>query len=360
IISSQDYVSKAMTRKLVQWEREGWVGVRYSEVLKCLAAELKARSAKTTFVSAPKSPEARILSQEATRQARIGAGNGTRDIDLSVPAGTNLTGVRIQGNRQKTFYRGIREIKTHKLGSRASTDIKLTEVKESMKNIQDRVFTDEEIWRALRNRDFSPRTAQFLWRAMHNAHRVGKYWKYIPECQDRATCQECGEIEDLEHILINCKSPGQEIVWKAAERLWLEKESEWPGISLGSILGCGLLQFRDEKGKLKRGTQRMYRILVSESAYTVWKLRNERVISRAGDPLDESAIMNKWIYGINQRLQQDVVLANRSAKGNRPRLDPTLVKDTWANTLDDEGKLPNNWLKEARVLVGRRALTRNQ
>ncbi|KAF8186167.1 hypothetical protein K438DRAFT_1596686 [Mycena galopus ATCC 62051] len=195
---------------------------------------------------------------------------------------------------------------------------------------------------------------------MHNAHRVGEYWKHIPECEERAICQDCGEVEDLEHILVKCESPGAEIIWGAARKLWPEKESDWPEVSLGSILWCGLMRFVDEQGKLKSGTRRLYRILVSESAYTIWKLRNDTVISRAGAPLTEQEILNRWKYDLNQRLQQDVILANRSARRNRPRLAPALVKETWAGTLDEEDRLPENWLKESRVLVGRRALTQDQ
>jgi hypothetical protein len=87
----------------------------------------------------------------------------------------------------------------------------------------------------------------------------GKFWTHIPECEDRAKCKDCNVIEDLDHILTGCKSPGQEIIWKAAKSLWLEKEAVWPTVSLGTILGCGLAEFRDDKGKIKPGTQRLYR-----------------------------------------------------------------------------------------------------
>ncbi|KAJ7246801.1 hypothetical protein B0H12DRAFT_1305322 [Mycena haematopus] len=361
IVSSQGYVSKAMNKKLTQWEREGWVGVPHRMVMKCLAAELKARKARTTMIEAPSASDAELRCLEAARLAKEEAGrNGVRRIELTVPAGTSLAGVRLQNNKQKIFYRGIREIKTRDLKPRLSTDIKLAAVKESMLHLQKRAVADEEIWQSLRSKDFMPRTAQFLWRAMHNAHRVGDYWKHIPDCEDRAICQECGETEDLEHILLRCESPGAEIVWKAAEKLWLEKEPTWPEISLGTILGCGLMRFSDEEGKQRPGAKRLYKILVSESAYVIWKLRNDRVISRAGDPITEAEIINKWTHNLNQRLQQDIVLANRPTRRNRPRIAPTLVKDTWADTLDDESTLPDNWLKESRVLVGRRALTQNQ
>ncbi|KAJ7907791.1 hypothetical protein B0H13DRAFT_1618107, partial [Mycena leptocephala] len=174
----------------------------------------------------------------------------------------------------------------------------------------------------------------------------------LPECEDRATCKECDVVEDLEHILLGCASPGQEIIWRAAESLWHEKETHWPAVSLDTILGCGLAEFRDEKGRLKRGTQRLYRILISESAYLIWRLRNERVISRGGTPATEDEIVNKWKFAVNQRLQVDITLANRPRKGKRPVLAPQLVLMTWSNTLDNETSLPADWLREPRVLVG--------
>ncbi|KAJ7928295.1 hypothetical protein B0H13DRAFT_1597701 [Mycena leptocephala] len=173
-------------------------------------------------------------------------------------------------------------------------------VQKEVANAFGRYVTDADIWKAVAEKDILPRTAQFLWKGLHNAHRIGKYWDHIPECEDRATCKECDIVEELEHILLGCASPGQEIIWRAAESLWHEKETHWPAVSLGTILGCGLAEFRDEKGRLKRGTQRLYRILISESAYLIWRLRNDRVISRGGTPATEDEIVNKWKFAVNQ------------------------------------------------------------
>jgi ribonuclease HI len=243
---------------------------------------------------------------------------------------------------------------------RASTVKKVETVKTAIEITFGRYVSEADVWKAVSAKDILPRSAQFLWKGLHNAHRIGHYWTHIPECEDRAVCSECEVIEDLEHILVGCKSPGQGIVWRAAEALWLEKETKWPEVSLGTILGCGLAEFQDDGGKPKRGTQRLYRILMSESAYLIWKLRNEHVISRDGAPATEEEIMNKWKFVINQRLQVDRALANRPLKGKRPALAPQLVLTTWSNTLDNENSLPANWLREPRVLVGSRAFPQTQ
>jgi S-adenosylhomocysteine hydrolase len=57
IVSTQDHVCDAMN-KLSGWEHEGWVGVSNRNVLRCMAAELKARKAPTIFeVAEPGSPD---------------------------------------------------------------------------------------------------------------------------------------------------------------------------------------------------------------------------------------------------------------------------------------------------------------
>ncbi|KAJ7358078.1 hypothetical protein DFH08DRAFT_686853 [Mycena albidolilacea] len=356
IFSTQEYVREAMNDKLPIWEHEGWVGTPHRDVLRCLAAELKARKAPTILkLAEPGTPE-RMLCRQASMLAKEAARMRENvQWDLRLPKNTTLPGMSLQGNRQRVFYRGIRELKTEKLTPRPSTMKALEKVRKAAEDTFGRCISDAEIWRAVYVKEILPRTAQFLWKGLHNAHKIGKYWIHIPECEDRATCKMCEETEDLEHILVGCRSPEREIIWEGAKSLWLEKEANWPEVSLGSILGCGLAEFRDEKGKPKCGTQRLYRILMSESAYLIWKLRNDRVISRDGEPATEEEIKNKWKYAINLRLQVDKMLANRPVTGKRPALAPQLVLATWSNTLDNEKSLPADWLREPRVLVGSRA-----
>jgi ribonuclease HI len=101
VISSQSYVSEAMNKKLSNWEHEGWVGVPHREVLRCLAAEVKARKAPTFFrVAAPGSPnraQCRLAAMLAKRAARAPI---NEQWDLTLPQDTALPGLSVQGNRQ--------------------------------------------------------------------------------------------------------------------------------------------------------------------------------------------------------------------------------------------------------------------
>jgi hypothetical protein len=159
--------------------------------------------------------------------------------ELTIPPHTALPGLSLQGNRQKVFYKSIREVKAKKqaLDPRPSTVKMLNIVKKAVETAFGQHVTDARVWQSVTSKELLPRMAEFLWKGLHNAHRIGKYWTYIPECKDRAICQECGVLEDLDHILVECASPGREIIWKAAEALWREREEEWPELSLGTILG---------------------------------------------------------------------------------------------------------------------------
>ncbi|KAJ7230510.1 hypothetical protein GGX14DRAFT_344576, partial [Mycena pura] len=354
IYSAQPYIQEAMTKRLRRWEHEGWVGVQNRDVLRCLAAELKARSAPTYFEVAE--PGCHDPSRRVARLAKRAArGQATTNWDMTIPPGMALPGLSLQDNREKTFYRGIREEKTKKLAPRASTERNLKAIREAVCEAFGRHVSDADIWTSVSARDFLPRPAQFIWKGVHNAHKIGAYWMHIPECEEWATCQDCGELEDLDHILVRCESPGRELIWAAARTLWLERATAWPEVSLGTILGCGLAEFRDGRGKVDQGARRLYRILISESAYLIWRLRNEHVIDRDGVPAPAEEIENKFKFAINQRLQMDKVLANRPRKGKCPALPSKLVLATWSGILDDEQSLPADWLREPRVLVGKRA-----
>ncbi|KAJ7882339.1 hypothetical protein B0H13DRAFT_1573459, partial [Mycena leptocephala] len=63
-------------------------------------------------------------------------------------------------------------------------------------------------------------------------------------------------------------------------------------------------------------------------------------------------VHNRWVKIMNERLEIDINLTNRSKYGKQHALSPALVLDTWRRTLLDEGTLPADWLREPGVLVG--------
>ncbi|KAJ7017589.1 hypothetical protein C8F04DRAFT_889097, partial [Mycena alexandri] len=90
----------------------------------------------------------------------------------------------------------------------------------------------------------------------------------------------------------------------------------------------------------------------TESLFMIWKIRNDSVIKREGAAVPAHEIHNKWLYAINMRLKFDRALTNYAKFGKQNSIKVSLVLQTWSSTLMEEDKLPENWIREPRVLVG--------
>ncbi|KAJ7877275.1 hypothetical protein B0H13DRAFT_1631813 [Mycena leptocephala] len=113
-----------------------------------------------------------------------------------------------------------------------------------------------KIWQSIRHKDLSRQIKTFLWKGIYGALHSGKYWRHIPGFEDREMCQSCGVTESLEHILLECTSPGQAEVWNLAGQLWLKKHGQLPDLSLGNILGCCSTTFEVKSKSKPSGVNR--------------------------------------------------------------------------------------------------------
>lgn len=138
---------------------------------------------------------------------------------------------------------------------------------------------------------------------------------------------------------------GQEFVCYPASELWKLKTGDDLRPSMGEIIACGAIE------KADKGETRLLRIVVSESAHLIWKLRNERVIG-GKNPASTREIKNRWCKSINNRLAFDCALTDTKKYGNKS-LRKSVVRGTWSKVLRDEDRLPRNWFRESSgVLVG--------
>ncbi|THU75881.1 hypothetical protein K435DRAFT_706187, partial [Dendrothele bispora CBS 962.96] len=177
---------------------------------------------------------------------------------------------------------------------------------------------------------------------------------YTDEIKERATCQHDHKLEDITHILVNCESIGQELIWNLAGNLWSKKNSkiEWERPGLGVIIGAGLANISSQTGKRKSGDERLYKILIAESSYLAWKLCCERVIQNNNTPFTEQEVENRWNYMMNEHLQLDRRMT--SLNFGKKWVSPKLVKATsiWKGLLKAEDFLPDDWVTNTGVLVG--------
>jgi len=158
----------------------------------------------------------------------------------------------------------------------------------------------------------------------------------------------------MEHILTECNAPGRKQIWALANELWRKiSESNLPTL-FGSLIGCGLSKFKKQNGKADPGLNRLYRIIVSELMYMIWKIRCERTIAWGNDPTKTHSpheIHNKWLQAINARLKMDSVQTNTKIFKKKTIKAKTVLK-TWKNCLKDNVHETKNWCGKTGVLVG--------
>jgi hypothetical protein len=158
----------------------------------------------------------------------------------------------------------------------------------------------------------------------------------------------------MEHILMKCKIPGQDIVWQAVSQLWEMKTGRWLQPSYGEILGCASIKITTDEGKHNAGRTRLFQILVSEGAYLTWILSCKRVIEFENNPRKwpkKNQILNALLHRLNLRLRLDCLHTNE-ARYNRKAIRQQSVKKTWSGLLINEENLPPNWPRSSGVLVG--------
>ncbi|KAK0433770.1 ribonuclease H-like protein, partial [Armillaria borealis] len=353
IESKSKYMINTITSSLPYYEDKGWIGVQNAHEIKRTIAWLRQRGSNTLLEWVDDHTN-NTENEKANQQAIKGQKETScPKINLRTPIQLNLQGIKLSSLTQTTAYKAIRQ-KTA-LKERKSTTINLDIARYAANDLSGHTPTDSRIWISIRSKDITRTTRNFLWMMLHNAYKCGKYWDNIPNYSHRAICLKCGAEESLEHILIDCRQiPAQNIIWKLCEQLWENTGNQWPKITYGKILACGLAQFHNKNNQLLYGKNRLYRILISESTFLIWKLRCERWIAKQDDETkwhSKIEIHNRWVSCINQRLTLDCQIA-RTYTSKKENLNPKLVLHTWSSCLYEEEKLPDDWIRQPGVLVG--------
>ncbi|KAI0677753.1 hypothetical protein C8Q78DRAFT_1090248, partial [Trametes maxima] len=236
IVSDSKYTIKGLTEHLLSWEDKGWIGVANETVLREAAAELRARSAPTTFRWVKGHAGIRG-NEEADKLAAQGAKEPRPMLPINLPPKKKFLhpGAALAGMTQKLAYKGIRKWRGEHV--RETTQKNLRQVREEVKQLTGTESRTEAVWKALRRDPIPRKIRDFLWKALHGAHRVGEYWNHIPGYEQRGLCAKCGTHETMEHILTKCTAPGQEIAWKLAKETLEKRGVKLQTINLGIALG---------------------------------------------------------------------------------------------------------------------------
>ena len=366
ILSDSKYAINGLTVHLNSWENIGWINIKNASLFKRAAYLLKKRTATTHFKWI-KGHDGNQGNEECDQLAKEGASKHTADeLSLDIPKTFDLQGAKLSALTQAIAYRGIMERQPTRLRITTSRNIQLT--REAIQNYNNILETDETIWTNMRRNTLQTRVKQFLFKAMHGTQKIGQYWSHIPNNEQREFCTTCNTTETMEHILTQCRATPRRLIWQLATDLWPHTQIPWPEISLGIILGIGSLsppnienqhnqqipERRDIRTPNPRhgGARRLLQILISEAAHLIWVLRCERVIQNTEHRHTEREIEARWLRMINIRLTEDKLKASK-IKRDQQTLKTT--KHTWEPVLKRNHHLPDDWVHNREVLVGRRA-----
>jgi ribonuclease HI/exonuclease III len=349
IRTDSQYAIKALTRYLHKWEDKGWTPTN-GYLVKTIAAWLRHRT-NTTYFHWIKGHSGELGNEGADKLAAEGTLQPqTIEMNLTSPPSYTHNGAKLSTITQSELYKGF--LRQTAPINRQSTEATLEMVREAVKDLSNELPTDKTIWHSLQNQDLTRTIKTFLWKCLHNAYRVGKFWERIPNNEHRATCPTCRVEESMEHILLECNAPGQREAWNTARLVWQKKQEPWPRLTYGTILGASLAKFPDSSNN--QGTSRLFKIVVTETAFLIWKLRCERRIGNNDNPTHSNAeVRNRWLATINQRLTLDRLTTDCNKYGKKALKQRTVLK-TWDDILLDKENLPMNWIQQSGVLVGMR------
>ncbi|KAH7903929.1 hypothetical protein BJ138DRAFT_1107255 [Hygrophoropsis aurantiaca] len=249
---------KTLTIDLQKAEDEGWTNTPNKELTKIAVQELRKRSAITHFRLWGKDISANDK-KGATDLAKRGLDAPQTDTyDLQPDLNYAVEGIKLVRGSQRLFYKGIRNI-SGESKQRRGTLINLAMTKYAVHDIGGKTPADAEIWKAIRNRDIPRQIRGFVWKTIHEAYKIGKYWTRIENLENRGKCDLCGEEENMDHVLLDCdKSLPIKTVWDLSKKIWLLREESWPDISFGTIIGSCLVNFTNNKKKKLIGKNRLF------------------------------------------------------------------------------------------------------
>ncbi|KAF8912565.1 hypothetical protein CPB85DRAFT_1220060, partial [Mucidula mucida] len=350
-VSDSRHVLDGLLGRFTKWEDEGYFLISNSLVTQTMIARFRERTAEThlEWVKGHSGDHgndgADKLAGEASRRQEPDI------VDLTIPPELKVRGAKLKALTQATAYKMIRKLKMQsdtyqeKL-DRRGTAKNVTLALEAAAGRCDAEVSSEQLWLSVRRKDFSRSVKYFLWMLIHDGYNVGRHWKHIPGYEARVQCQECGDIESMEHILTQCDVPGQREVWDLVSQMWTRKTGRPLQVNIGDIISCGIQPPNMSRKATTRGEERMRRILISESAHLIWKLRNERVINEK-PPSSRREIENRFRYTINRRLELDCLLSDKKRFGKKA-ISKSLVLNTWRDVIPND----DDRTRESGVLVG--------
>lgn len=168
IITDSRYAIQTLTGSLSSIEDRGWSDTPNETWLRAAAYHLRRRGTPTRFKWV-KGHDGTVGNEGADR---------LDDIDLTVPPAFDCTGLKVGTISQASTYLCLQDLDTAPPSRHAQ--VMLDRVHVALEEVNDTVVTDTYIWARCRHPDLRRPVHTFLFKAIHNALRIGDFWSNIP------------------------------------------------------------------------------------------------------------------------------------------------------------------------------------
>ena len=277
---------KKIFNKIEEWEDIGWYKVENATLWKELVYLLRIRDATTAF---QKIKQKRLLRKTP------------EFVEREVSSQWEVDGVCLSKLDQDLAYQ-LAVQRTKKEPGSKQTRRNIERIQTKLKEILGRKPEEKRIWKGLKS-PINNKIGDFIWKTIHGRNACGRYFLSIPDWEDKQYCQ-CMKVESIRHILFGCKKNSQNELWNEAKIL-MERltEQTWitPGFEI--LCGLGLMVIKDKKKKEDKTASVIYKIIVSKTAWILWKERNGRIMNN--EVIDLERTKKVWQNSIKDDIIND-------------------------------------------------------